>query len=168
MRALLVGLAGVALFSGAASAAECPLERTVYEAVDTGDRPYGLEVERPDLAGARFFVVRHVGDFRTIAEKGFSEPTKVARLSLTVAGDRGRFVIERHFASHSSPSVTARSWPAASAEKQANQSKKGAAKAKPLFAGSSEINVLEGPLTGLQMKPVACRGASQKNALSEP
>lgn len=168
MRALVIGLVGSALLGGAASAAECPLGRTVYEAVATEDRLYGTEIERPDLAGARFSVVQHAGRYRSIKEAGFSEPTKIAQLSLTISGDKGRFVVERHYASHSSPSVTARSWPAAAAEARPGQTPQGADKAKAFFAGASDIAVLDGPLSGLKMKPVACRRAKQKTAHYEP
>lgn len=155
MRALLAGVTSAFLVIGGAQAG-CPTARTVYQVVDTGNRLYGAEVTRPDLIGAKFTVARQASQYRT-AEEGFSEPTRIARRTLLLKGAKERIVVEQRFASHSSPSVTATSWSPSDAGKKTDWRARNRAQEERVFGPFSTIDVLEGPLSALQMKPVACR-----------
>ena len=157
MRALLVGLVGVVLAAGAAEAAGCPIGRTTFQAVDTGSRPYGTEIIRPDLVGRKFSVRRQASHFRSIEEKGFSEPTQIANLTLLLLGGKDRIVVERRFASHSSPAVTAMSWSEQKPEKATDWQARDKSKEKHFFGDLAAIDVLDGPLSSLQIKAVGCR-----------
>ena len=156
MRAVWVGLVGMVLAVGGVEARTCPIERTVYQVVDPGYRLYGMKIERPDLVGAKFRVVRQASSFWS-TDEGFSEPTTSATLSLLIEGTKGRLIVEQQVVNHSSPSVTAMSWPASGPEKKPTWGRRDRAKEKRFFDGLPEIDVLSGPLSSLQLKPVACR-----------
>ncbi|TXM66901.1 hypothetical protein FV226_22755 [Methylobacterium sp. WL12] len=157
MRELLVGLVGVVLAGGVAEAKGCPIDRAVYQAVDTGARLYGTEITRPDLVGRKFIVRSQASNFRSIEEKGFSEPTQIANLTLLLDDGKERIIVERHFASHSSPAVTAMSWSERGPEKKTDWQARDKTREKHFFGDLTAIDVLDGPLSSLQVKAVGCR-----------
>ena len=156
MRALVVGLVGVVLAGGVAEAKGCPIDHTVYQVVDTGTRLYGTKIERPDLIGAKLSAVRHMSEFKAL-DGPFAEPIRTAKMTILVRGAKGSFVVERNFATHSSPSFTDASWAANAPTKAVKWEPRNSAKALGIFGTFSDLDVTDGPLSSLKLKPVNCR-----------
>ena len=146
MRAAFISLMCGILAAGAADAKVCPLDGLEFLAEPFQDRAHKA------LAGAKFRVRRQASDFRTTMDKGY--PSKRGSITVELTGDRRRFIVEQDYEPTSSPWVTASSW---AAEERPSRVKWGKRDRKTEAELFSSLDVYDGPLAGLILKPVRCR-----------
>ena len=155
MRALLLGVVGVVLASGAAEAKGCRIDRAIFRVVDPHSQ-YALNepMRRPDLVGKSFRVSRYVDDRKPY----ISTRSGVQRLggyeAYEIRGNGETFVVKREYID-GSPAVTV-------ASADADQSRIGNInwsqnnRRKPMTAEDRE-EVSFGPLSSLALQLKSCR-----------
>lgn len=144
MRAVVLGLVGAVLAAGGARAGECDLRKTEFVVKPSGARYAEVfKVQRPDLIGQRFRVVR-TGDGNDWA-------------AVRLKGDAGEFVVRAEVSPHTTPAIGASSWGGAEGRRIAWNNRP----SKPNGLLSCEIGTdcvtpTDGPLTSLTLSPMSC------------
>ncbi|WP_336489722.1 hypothetical protein [Methylobacterium nigriterrae] len=166
MRAVWVGLVGVALSASAVGAAEkaCRLDGTELVAEAAGP----AEMKRPDLAGQHFRVQRVASWTKRVPGRDPSETLTVAEISVAVEGKAGRYVISQGYTPHSVPWIMATSWApkdaksvnlAGAEDVQVVDWSKRSRKAEASYFTEeiASFNVYGGPFSGMSLSPTHCR-----------
>lgn len=151
MRAVLVGLVGAVLAVGSAAAGSCPIDRGVFQALDTGWHYLGLPVERPDLAGAKFKVTRYTDVKKWVSHNGGKRD--VGYEAVRLEGKAGSFVIKKERVI-GSPSFMATAW---SAQDEAQKVAWRASKAPVVAIGNDRYVTELGVFNGLVVRLVGCQ-----------
>lgn len=155
MRAVVLSLIGVLAACGSARAEDCRLDRATLTAVNTGFEYAGItKVERPDLDGRTFRVVRY-------AERKVMRPSKsrdgmvnAGYEAYEVEGDGAKILVKREHV-EGVPAVTPMSWDAGAVPADVKVQWKRSA--LPLVTVGSDLDyILSGPLSALTLRVSAC------------
>lgn len=155
MRAVVLGLVGAVVLSGAAQATSCPITQATLRVKDDGTRYAGQDVTRPDLVGKTFRVTRYTerrkkhlssatGDYKLLGYEGYE-----------ITGPAGTFQIMRDHVD-GSPAVTPVSW-AAGSKAGYGEIAWGAGRPERVKVGEGVDYLLDGPLTSLTLEVSACK-----------
>lgn len=141
MRALVVGLVGVALFGGAASAAECVV-------IEKPAQPYAAAgpMQHPELVGQRFQVSRTTYQRKRERVEARGADMLLGYEAYQITGSAGVFTVQRMHVP-GSPAVQAVSF---------EGSPNSVSWSKPSQKVAVGDHVLDGPLSDLVITPAKC------------
>lgn len=150
MRALLVGLVGLAAVGGA-QAAECRVDGASFEVVAGDTQP----AAQPGFAGSTFRVVKASSKFTEQRNPSNGDVTTPGELHMLLKGKRGTYLVTSFYSPGSVPASAGSSdkgttvppigW---GVRDRSNERK---------FSLASDFSVLRGPLRGYDLKNLSCR-----------
>jgi hypothetical protein len=151
MRVVTVGLLGAVLAVGAVQAKACKLDGLTLLAQARGANA------DPQMAGARFRVIRQASHFRTGPDPAKGRVTTRGTIIVEITGAKGRFFVQQDYEPTSMPWVSAGSSTVEDPPKAVSWGRRARRDERKLFEPDGSFDVYSGPLAGLTLTPTNCR-----------